>query len=95
MATNDIKMGYIQTATWPTPQKAKWLYFKFRPGTCTPSLWGPYARQASASWKKSQRKWLKLSKGQRQTQGFCLREGPDDCEPTKIKIIYYIPFGKQ
>lgn len=23
MATNDIKMGYIQTATWPTPQKVK------------------------------------------------------------------------
>ena len=37
MATNDIKMGYIQTATWPTPQKVKRLYLKFRPGTCTPT----------------------------------------------------------
>ena len=33
MAANDKKMGQIPTGTWPTPQNAKQLYLKFRPGT--------------------------------------------------------------
>ena len=37
MATNDIKMGWIPTGTWPSPQNAKRSpYLKFRLGTYAP-----------------------------------------------------------
>ena len=30
MVTNDIKMGWLLTGTWPNPQYAKWPYLRFR-----------------------------------------------------------------
>ena len=38
MATKDTKWVKIWTRTWPTPQKVKWLYLKFRQGTFVPPL---------------------------------------------------------
>ena len=62
---------------------------------CTPTPMRASCKTGVCLLEKSQRKLLKLSKGQWLSLGFCIREEPDDSKPTKIKIIYYIPFGKQ